>query len=54
MKSTIFEWIKTTLLNANNNVNAEDLDLVHLVDTEDEVLTILNEFYNEYNLSPNF
>jgi hypothetical protein len=35
-------------------VNAEDLDLVHLVDTEDQVLQILNDFYNEYNLSPNF
>ncbi len=50
----LFEWIKTTLLEANNNINPEDLDLVHLVDTEDEVLTILNEFYDEYNLSPNF
>ena len=50
----LFEWIKTTLLQANNNVSAEDLDLVHLVDSEDEVLQILNDFYNEYNLSPNF
>jgi uncharacterized protein (TIGR00730 family) len=50
----LFEWVKTTLLEANNNVSAEDLDLVHLVDTEDEVLEILNDFYNEYNLSPNF
>jgi uncharacterized protein (TIGR00730 family) len=50
----LFEWIKTTLLEANNNVSAEDLDLVHLVDSEDEVLQILNDFYNEYNLSPNF
>ena len=50
----LFEWIRSTVLLANNNVNAEDLDLVHLVDTEDEVLAILNDFYNEYNLSPNF
>jgi uncharacterized protein (TIGR00730 family) len=50
----LFEWIRTTLLEANNNVSAEDLDLVHLVDTADEVLQILNDFYNEYNLSPNF
>src|SRR5690554_5944501 len=49
----LFEWIKTTLVDAKN-INVEDLDLVHLVDTEDEVLVILNEFYNEYNLSPNF
>lgn len=50
----LFEWIKTTLLEAHNNVSPDDLDLVHLVDTEDEVLNILNDFYNEYNLSPNF
>lgn len=50
----LYDWIKTTLLEANNNVCAEDLDLFHLVDTEDEVLKILNEFYDEYNLSPNF
>src|SRR5690554_852232 len=49
----LFEWIKTTLLEASN-ICAEDLDLVHLVDTEDEVLQILNDFYNEFNLSPNF
>ena len=50
----LFEWIKSTLLTANNTICAEDLDLVHLVDTEDEVLKILNAFYAEYNLSPNF
>ncbi len=50
----LFHWIKTTLLEANNNVSAEDLELVHLVDHEDEVLEILNAFYKEYNLSPNF
>lgn len=50
----LFEWIKEVLLTANNNVNPEDLDLVHLVDTPEEVLDILNDFYNEYNLSPNF
>ena len=50
----LFEWIKSTLLTANNTICPEDLDLVHLVDTEDEVLKILNDFYAEYNLSPNF
>ena len=50
----LFHWIKTTLLQANNNVSEEDLELVHLVDHEDEVLEILNTFYKEYNLSPNF
>lgn len=50
----LWEWISTTLLNANNNICKEDLNLVHIVDTSDEVINILNEFYNEYKLSPNF
>jgi uncharacterized protein (TIGR00730 family) len=52
--SGLMEWIKTTLLEENQNISPGDLDLVHVVDTEDEVLEILNNFYDEYNLSPNF
>lgn len=52
--SGLWDWVKDTLLEANNNVSPEDLDLVHIVDHEDEVLEILNNFYEEYNLSPNF
>ncbi len=47
-------WVKETLLQQNNNISEDDLNLVHLVDTEDEVLDILNEFYKKFNLSPNF
>lgn len=50
----LMDWVKTTLLEANNNVSPEDLDLIHTVDTADEVIDILNNFYKEYNLSPNF
>ena len=50
----LMEWIKTTLLEENQNISPKDLDLVHVVDTEDEVLEILNSFYNKYNHSPNF
>jgi len=50
----LWEWVTSTLLHANNNICAEDLDLVHIVDSADEVIHILNEFYNEYKLSPNF
>ena len=49
----LFEWIKTTLLNAGN-ISPKDLDLIHLVDSGDEVLEILNSFYKESGLSPNF
>jgi uncharacterized protein (TIGR00730 family) len=49
----IMEWVKTTMLEAGN-ISAEDLNLVHLVDTPDEVIEILNNFYENYRLSPNF
>ena len=52
--SGIMAWVKATLLEKFNNISATDLDLIHLVDTEDEVIDILNSFYEEYQLSPNF
>jgi uncharacterized protein (TIGR00730 family) len=52
--SGIMAWVKETLLEKFSNISATDLDLIHLVDTEDEVIDILNSFYEEYQLSPNF
>ncbi len=49
----LISWIKTTLIDAKN-INATDLDLIHLVDTADEVIEILNVFYKDSGLSPNF
>lgn len=51
--SGLMQWVKNTLLE-EGNISPEDLDLVHVVDTEDEVLGILNNFYNKNNFSPNF
>lgn len=50
----LLDWIKRMLLEAAGNICAEDLDLIHLVDTPDEVIDILDEFYKKYQLSPNF
>lgn len=50
----LFEWVKTTLLTTYGNISPEDLDLVHLVDTPDEVIEILELFYDKNNLKPNF
>lgn len=50
----LVDWIKGTLLESYGNISPDDLHLVDLVDTEDEVLEILNKFYDKYNLSPNF
>ncbi|WP_300440009.1 TIGR00730 family Rossman fold protein [Christiangramia sp.] len=50
----LVDWIKTTLLDSFKNISEADIDLVQVVDTEDEVIEILDQFYDEYNLSPNF
>ena len=50
----LMDWVKETLLERFSNISPEDLDLIHLVDTADEVITILDSFYKEYGLSPNF
>ncbi|MFG6687430.1 TIGR00730 family Rossman fold protein [Mariniflexile sp. HNIBRBA6329] len=50
----LLDWIKTTLLDSFGNISAKDLDLIHLVDTDEEVVTILDSFYNGSGLSPNF
>ncbi len=49
----LVDWIKNTLLEAGN-ISPKDIDLMHVVDTADEVIEILNAFYQEYGLSPNF
>ena len=50
----LMDWVKSTLLEKFGNISATDLDLFHLVDTKEEVIEILNAFYNKYDLSPNF
>ena len=51
--SGLIEWIKSTMLEAGN-ISPNDLDLISLVDTEEEVLDVINTFYKKYSLSPNF
>lgn len=50
----LMDWVKTTLLEKFSNISATDLELIHLVDTGDEVIDILDNFYGKYDLSPNF
>lgn len=50
----LMDWVKSTLLEANNNISPKDLELIHVVDTAEEVIKILEKFYDEFGLSPNF
>ncbi len=52
--SGLMDWAKKVLLEEHNNISADDMNLFKIVDTEDEVIEVLNSFYKKYNLSPNF
>ena len=49
----LIDWIKTTLVQ-EGKISPGDLDLIQLVDTEDEVVNIIDAFYKKRDLSPNF
>ncbi len=48
------DWIKQTLIEQEKNADAADLNLFHFVDTSDEVVDIIDNFYAKYLLKPNF
>jgi hypothetical protein len=52
--SGLIDWIKTTLCESFKTISPKDLNLIHIVDHEDEVVDILDQFYSKFNLSPNF
>lgn len=52
--SGLMDWIKNILIDKFKNANPEDLDLIKVVDTEDEVVEVIDAFYKKYTLSPNF
>ena len=49
----LLDWIRTTLLVAGN-IAEDDLDLVQVVDTPEEVVRIIDAFYKAHMLTPNF
>lgn len=49
----LLDWIRSTLLEAGN-IAAEDLDLLQLVDTPEEVVSAIDAFYRAHMLTPNF
>ena len=52
--SGLVDWLKSTMLKVENNISEEDLDLFTMVDTATEAVKVIDDFYNKYNLSPNF
>jgi uncharacterized protein (TIGR00730 family) len=52
--SGLLNWIKDVLLKEENNISEEDMDLIKIVDTPDEAVHLINNFYKKYQLQPNF
>jgi predicted Rossmann-fold nucleotide-binding protein len=52
--SGLIGWINTVLIEKEKTIHLEDMNLIKIVDTEDEVVKALDDFYKKYNLSPNF
>lgn len=50
----LLKWVKETMLEAEHNISPQDLDLFKVVDTADEAVKYINDFYSRYLLKPNF
>jgi len=50
----LLDWIKETMLAIEGNISPEDLDLFNVVDTPEQAVEIIEEFYTKYTLKPNF
>lgn len=52
--SGLIDWIQRILVEKHLCVNPGDMNLIKVVDSADEVVNILDQFYKKYDLSPNF
>jgi len=50
----LIDWIRNTMQEKHHNIGPNDLDLLILVDTPEEVVEHITEFYSRYSLKPNF
>lgn len=49
----LFEWMKTKMIQ-EHNINQTDLDLFIIVDTAEEAVKHIEEYYNKFAIQPNF
>jgi uncharacterized protein (TIGR00730 family) len=50
----LFEWVEKVMLEMENNISEKDLNLYKIVDTADEAVKYIEDFYKDHELSPNF
>ena len=49
----LIDWFRSTLLK-NNMIKEEDFDIFHIVDTTDDAVKVIKDFYKKYAVKPNF
>lgn len=49
----LFDWIRDMML-AEKMISPDDLDIFSLVDTVEEAVNVIDNFYKKYDLKPNF
>ena len=47
------DWLKSTML-AEKMIKEEDFDIFHVVDTKEDAVKVIQDFYNKYAPRPNF
>lgn len=50
----LVDWIQDVVQQEEKNISIKDLDLFQLVDTAEEAIEVIDNFYAKYMLSPNF
>ncbi len=50
----LIEWLKKAMLEYEQNISPDDLNLFILVDTADEAVQYIDDFYKSHQLTPNF
>jgi uncharacterized protein (TIGR00730 family) len=52
--SGLIDWIREVMLEREKNISPKDMDLFIVVDTAEEAVEHIDQFYSKYILSPNF
>lgn len=52
--SGMIDWLKDVVLAQYQNISPEDMNFIQMADDEVETVNIIDNFYESYNLSPNF
>ena len=50
----LFQWLKLNVLEEEKNIHEADLELFKIVDSADEAVDYIIDFYSKYLLKPNF